>query len=101
MSDQPPKGWPPGVHQVSFNDVGRFGVGEKNELFWDGKKVVTKNQVSLSVFQAALAILATVATIFGGINNAATFLCARNVHWLSCPAPAASISPPPAQPAKP
>ena len=96
MPDAPPPGWPPGVHQVSFNDVGRFGVSPKNELFWDGRRILTSNQVRLSFFQTLLALLATLATIIGGVNNASTFLCARNIRWLSCPVPAVAAPPPPA-----
>jgi hypothetical protein len=31
------EGSPPGVHQVSYQDLQRLGVGQDGQLYWDGR----------------------------------------------------------------
>ena len=86
MSDKPPN-WPPGVEPMVLQDLERLGTDKTNRLYWDGKLVRTP--LVLTTPQnvlAVLAALASIATVITGMNNAAVFLCARNIDWLSCPA---------------
>ncbi len=93
MSHPPPRGWPTDVMPIGIEDLGRLGINGDNELFWDGRRIEVKRTFVLTVPQkllALLAALATIATIATGLNNATTFLCARDLHWLSCPVPHAN-----------
>lgn len=86
MSDKP-SGWPGNVEPMALQDLKRLGTDPQNQLYWDGKQVRTR--LALSVPQtmlAVLAALASIATIFTGLNNASIFLCARGVTVLGCPA---------------
>ena len=86
--------WPAGVEPISVDDLDRLGINGANELFWDGRRIEVRRRLDLTRFQKTLAAAVTVAAILGGLggfvtgfNNASVFLCARGVHWLSCPAP--------------
>ena len=81
--------WPDGVTPIGIEDLGRIGINADNELFWDGRRVEIRRTLVLTAPQkavAVLAVMATLATIATGLNNATVFLCARDIHWLSCPA---------------
>jgi hypothetical protein len=83
-------GWPPGVKQIGVGDLRRLGLDAENQLYWGGKRVEVRRTLVLTLPQklfAALAVLASLATIATGVNNFSVFLCARDVHWLGCPAP--------------
>jgi len=83
-----PKHWPGDVEPLFIEDMQKLGRNNKNELFWDGKPIVTRNQYVFTNYQRALAILAIIAslaTILTGLNNAAVFMCGRGVNWLGCP----------------
>ncbi len=89
MSD-PGRRWPDGVEPVSVEEFGKLGINAKSELFWDGRRIVTGSRIRLSPPQSVLAVLAalaSLATLATGLNNASVFLCAREIHWLGCPAP--------------
>lgn len=94
-----PAHWPKGVDPISIEQLDKLGINARSELFWDGHRVFTRSQFSLTWPQSLLAILAavaSVATVATGLNNASVFLCARDVHWLSCP-----VQPAPSPPAAP
>lgn len=99
MSVKPP--WPDGVEPLSVEEFDKLGITAKRELFWDSRRLITRSKFTLTTPQTMLALLAAVAsaaTIATGLNNASIFLCARDVHWLSCPAqvrPTSIQSPPP------
>jgi len=83
-----PSHWPDGVERLFIEDMQKLGRNSKNELFWDGKPIVTRNQYVFTNYQRALAILAIIAslaTILTGLNNASVFMCGRGVNWLGCP----------------
>ncbi len=76
---------------MALQDLKRLGTDGNNQLYWDGKLV--KSRLTLSLPQtllAVLAALASLATIFTGLNNASIFLCARGVSLLGCPAVSAA-----------
>jgi hypothetical protein len=90
-------GWPPGVTPISVEELDKLGLNEKNQLFWDGKRIEVRNRLDLTRLQKMFAIIVSVFAVLGaiggfvtGINNASVFLCARSIHWLSCPPQAAS-----------
>jgi hypothetical protein len=90
MADKPPH-WPANVEPLVLEEFEKLGRDANNRLFWDGKHLVTRNQYIFTGPQAALAVLAAIAslaTIITGLNNASVFLCARGIAWLGCPAPA-------------
>ena len=51
--------WPPGIRTVSFQDIGRLGVGDDGRtLYWDGKRVEVKKRISLTWWQVIIALVA-------------------------------------------
>lgn len=101
-----PSGWPKDVHPMVLQDLKRLGTDPKNQLYWDGKQVRTRLTLTFpQTVVAILAAIASLATMFTGINNASIFLCARGVTWLGCPVPTVSAPPivvrAPAPPASP
>jgi hypothetical protein len=98
MADQP-DGWPPEVQPMTLEGLKRLGTDAGNQLFWDGKRVRTRLTLSLpQTIVAILAALASLATIFTGLNNASFFLCARGVRLLGCPPGLAAAAPVPPHP---
>ncbi len=94
MSDRPP-GWPKDVEPMALQDLKRLGTDSKNQLYWDGKRIRTRLTLSLpQTIVAVLAAIASLATIFTGLNNASIYLCARGVTVLGCPAAPAAPQPP-------
>lgn len=88
MTAPPPERWPEGVQPVSIEEIGKLGINDRSELFWDGRRLITRSKLYLTFPQAMLAVLAVIAslaTIATGLNNASVFLCARDLHWLGCP----------------
>jgi hypothetical protein len=97
MTDRP-KHWPPDVEPLTVEEFEKLGRNAQNELFWDGRPLVTRSQYLFTWPQiglAVLAALASVATVATGVNNASIYLCARGKTWLGCPSVAASAVPPP------
>lgn len=81
-----------------LQDLERLGTDKNNRLYWDGKLVRTPLTLTApQTMLALLAALASIASIFTGLNSASIYLCGRDIHWLGCPAVAAP-SPPPAVP---
>ena len=94
MSDAGQPGWPNGVTPIQVPDLKRLGINEQNELFWDGRHVEIRRSLTLSRFQKFITIIVTFCAVLGalggfvtGFNNASVFLCARQVTFLTCPAP--------------
>ena len=87
MTERPPH-WPADVEPLDVEEFGKLGRNAKNEFFWDGQRLVTRNQYRLTFPQTLLALLAAVAslaTIATGVNNASVYLCGRGNTWLGCP----------------
>ncbi len=98
-----PVTWPPGVKPIAVDDLRRLGIDQDHQLFWDGRRIEIRRPLVLTGFQKGVAVVVTVCAVVGGLggfasglNNAAIFLCARGIDWLSCPAPlpAATVPPP-------
>lgn len=94
MSGCPSVSWPEGVEQVGLEDLGRLGINRDDQLFWDGRRIEVRRSLNLTGFQKIItgivtffAVLGAVGGFVTGLNNASVFLCAREIHWLSCPAP--------------
>lgn len=88
----PSQKWHPDVSPISVEDLDRLGINAKHQLFWDGHRVETRQSLSLTGFQKIFTGVVTLCAVLGaiggfvsGVNNASIFLCARNVHWLTCP----------------
>ena len=80
--------WPGDVEPIGIEEFEKLGINTKNELFWDGRRLITGRRFYLTAPQSVLAILAalaSLATIATGVNNASLFLCARDIRWMSCP----------------
>lgn len=89
-----PPVWPPGVEPIGVDDLDRLGIGADDQLFWDGRRVEVRRLLDLTRPQKLIAALVTVFAILSGLggfvtgfNNASIFLCARDIHWLTCPPP--------------
>ncbi len=100
MSGQPAANWPKGVEPVGLEDLGRLGISQDDQLFWDGRRVEVRRSLNLTRFQKVItgivtffAVLGAVGGFITGFNNASIFLCAREIRWLSCPAAPAAASP--------
>lgn len=62
-SERPPE-WPKDVRAISFNGIGFLGVNEKTgELYWDGRKVVVRQPVTLGGFERFLAACAAASAV--------------------------------------
>ncbi len=77
-----------------MDDLDRLGIGTDDQLFWDGRRVEVRRMLDLTRPQKLIAALVTVFAILSGLggfvtgfNNASIFLCARDIHWLTCPPP--------------
>lgn len=94
MSGRSPLKWPKGIEPVGMEDLNRLGINSEHQLYWDGRRIEIRRFLVLTRFQkwsasvvAIVGLLAGLATIATGINNASIFLCARSITTLSCPAP--------------
>jgi hypothetical protein len=86
--------WPEGIEPIGMEDLNRIGIDSERQLYWDGHRIEIKRFLVLTRFQKWFAAIATVigllaglATIATGFNNASIFLCARHISVLSCPVP--------------
>jgi hypothetical protein len=68
------KDWPPGVTPISFETIGRLGVGEDWYLYWDGRPVVTRRRLELSRRQKAVGIVTVIAVIVASLGSLASGL---------------------------
>ncbi len=100
MAQHPHENWPKGVTPIGVEDLDRLGLNEQHQLFWDGRRVEIRNRLDLTRLQRVLAIIVSVCAVLGalggfvtGFNNASIFLCARDIHWLSCPPPPNGMHP--------
>lgn len=64
---QTPPHWPDHVRLVPVNDYDKWGLDHKNQLYWDGVPVVTRNTVRLEGWSFALALAATAVTAIAAI----------------------------------
>jgi hypothetical protein len=94
LSDTPPQNWPRGVETIGIEDLNRLGIDSRHRLYWDGQPVEIRSSLALTRFQkwfavgaAIVGLLAGLATIATGVNNASLFLCARHITVLTCPVP--------------
>nr|WP_294505636.1 hypothetical protein [uncultured Rhodopila sp.] len=92
MTGATPEGWPPGVTPIGTEDLEKLELNGRNQLFWDGKRIEVRNRLDLTRIQKTFAVIVSVFAVLGamggfvtGLNNASIFLCARDIHWLSCP----------------
>lgn len=76
---------PEGVRGINQDELDLLGLNDGNELFWNGRRVVTKLRLTVpQQLIAVLAVLASLATIATGAQNGAVFLCGRGFVW-ACP----------------
>jgi hypothetical protein len=75
-----------------MEDLNRLGIDAQHQLYWDGHRIEIRRLIVLTRVQkwfatgaAIVGLLAGLATIATGLNNASIFLCARHVTWLTCP----------------
>jgi hypothetical protein len=90
--DHPHDDWPPDVTPIGIEDLDKLGLNQRNQLFWNGKRIELRNRLDLTGLQKTVAVIVSVFAVLGalggfvtGLNNAANFLCGRDIHWLSCP----------------
>lgn len=58
--------WPAGVQSITWDGIGRLGVGSDNRLYWDGKPVVTQSRLGLTTWQKIGAGGTVFAVVLGG-----------------------------------
>ena len=84
--DNSKKDWPAGVSPISYQGIGRLGVGRDNQLYWDGRPVVTRSRLELSRWQRVVAIVTALMVIAGGLGSCvsgidAAFNVACKTQW--------------------
>ena len=96
MTDPTEWSWPEGVKKIEVSDLNRLGIDQRDQLYWDGRRIEIRRRLDLTRLQKTAAILVTLFAVLGGLggffsgfSDAAGFLCTRGVHWLSCPLHAA------------
>jgi hypothetical protein len=94
LSGASPPNWPTGVEPIGLDDLNRLGIDAGRQLYWDGHRIEIRRMIVLTRLQkwfatgaAIVGLLAGLATIATGINNASVFLCARGISVLTCPTP--------------
>ena len=99
MNEIHPGRWPPDVTPIGIEDLDKLGLNPRNQLFWNGKRIEVRNRLDLTRLQKTFAVIVSAFAILGaiggfltGLNNASIFLCAREIHWLTCPAPPPALS---------
>ena len=53
----------PKVHAITYEDIGKLGVDENNNLYWDGRPVLTRRNIRLPWFVNVAAIVASLSTV--------------------------------------
>ena len=93
MTDARPDGWPSEVEPIGIEDLSRLGIDRSDQIYWDGRRIEIRKAIVLTGVQKVIALIVTVvgvlaglATIATGFNNASIFLCARHISVLTCPA---------------
>ncbi len=84
--EQAARDWPARVTPISWNNIGRLGVGQDGQLYWDGRPVVTRSRLNLSSWQRFLAAFTAAAIIAGGFGGLMAGVDAGHhfgcqVHW--------------------
>jgi len=92
MNPPTPPNWPAGIERIRVEDLGRLGIDDENQLFWDGKRVEVRRRLDLTRLEKTVAAVVTVAAVLGGVgaflsglNDGSAYLCERGVHLLGCP----------------
>jgi hypothetical protein len=77
---------------IGIEDLDKLGLNGRNQLSRDGKRIEVRNRLDLTRIQKTFAVILSVFAVLGamggfvtGLNNASISLCARDIHWLSCP----------------
>ena len=63
------------VHGFTWDDFVRLGVDERNNLYWDGKPLITRRKVTLPLLVNVAAVLAGAATADGKLLKDIEFTC--------------------------
>lgn len=72
--------WPAGVQPISWENIGRLGVGSDNRLYWDGKPVVTRSRLGLTTWQKFGAGVTVIAAALGGF-----YALLQIIDWFNKP----------------
>ncbi len=59
MTTDKPAGWPSEVDPISLEDLGRLGINDRQELFWDGRHVEVRRRLTLTRFQKFITVIVT------------------------------------------
>ena len=51
------------IHPIAWKDIDKLGVDDNNQLYWDGKPIVTKERIVLEWWVNLAAILAAFSTL--------------------------------------
>jgi hypothetical protein len=61
--------WPAGVEPISFENIGRLGVGRDSQLYWDGKPVQLRRRLVLSRWQKIGTLVVGTAAVIGALGS--------------------------------
>jgi len=51
------------IREITWDDIGKLGVDENNQLYWNGKPIVTKGKIILEWWINLAAIITAVSAI--------------------------------------
>ncbi len=80
LREAQPSKWPPGIRQISVEELDALGVDAKGDLYWHGKQVEVVRPLVLSLWQSWLAGGAAVSAIIIALIEAVRL--ARELKWL-------------------
>ena len=61
------------IRIVSWDDLKRLGIDARNNLYWDGKPIVTRQHVRLAWFPGTMAFIAAMSTAIIAVVTVAEF----------------------------
>jgi len=66
--------WPPGVHEITWDDASRLGVDNKGHMYWDGIRIKTQERVTLSFLQGLGAFITVLSALTVAVVAVLTYL---------------------------
>jgi len=61
--------WPQDIEPISWANIGRLGVSNAGQLYWDGRRVETRSRLDFTFWQKAIAAITALAVIAGGLGG--------------------------------
>ena len=76
------KRWPDHVRPISIDELNRLGISDDGKLYWDGKEIIIKRKLSLSLAQRIGTVIVTVSIASQALIMLWDWFC--KLHYISC-----------------